>query len=371
MRHLARLISIVACLAVTTSVADAAPRRGHHTRVVKKKHRGKVFARVETRASDDDSTDEDDAKPRRKARAHEQARHDDDDDVRIVDDERDDEKREDEDDKADKKRHKTASLEAEDEAIDEAADEDQADEADEEETDEVEAPLTLHKGAPRKKDWSIAIGPYLWASSVQANVSLGSASVAAGVDFIDIQKHAKFGVPILGEARYRKLSVIGDVTYGVVALNGAREVGPFMVSVDGTAQSLMADGTAGYMVGGNDQSKVAIDARVGIRYQRTVVNAQVGLNENMLTPPPIVTSSKDALVGARVFVRPSKRFFVTGSGDVGVFGDSALTWSAAIDASVHAGKYVLVSAGWRTMTTDSPNLSLVMHGPRFAVQATF
>ncbi|HTL36103.1 MAG TPA: hypothetical protein VL326_23390 [Kofleriaceae bacterium] len=362
MRHLARHLAVVACIAVTATAVDAAPRRGQHTRVFKKKkkHVTKAGVGVEVaRASDDDDDDEsdDDAKPEpKKARAHKAARHVDDDD------------RDEDSDDEDKKRDKTASLEAEDEAIDEASDEE---DADEEETDEAEASLTLHKAPLSRKDWSIAFGPYVWASSVDANVSLGSANVAAGVDFIDITRHTKFGIELLGEARYRKLSVAGDFTYGVVALNGAREVGPFMVSVDGTATSLMADGTAGYTVAGNDHSLVAIEGRAGIRYQRTAVAVQVGVNESMLTPPAVVMSSKDALAGTRVFVRPSKRFYVSGSGDIGVFGDSTLTWSAAVDASVHVGSHVLLSLGWRTMTTESPTLSMVMHGPRFAAEATF
>jgi hypothetical protein len=358
MRHLARL-ALVACLALTASAVDAAPRHGHHTKAKKKKKASKKKHVTKARHAHVESDDEDeDVRVAAKS---------DDDDVRVTDEDQDADEDQDEDRRDDKdsdddderKPHELASLEAEDDAETEDV---------YEERDDVE-PVKLHNAAA-KKPWSFALGPYVWASSVDANVSLGGASVAAGVDFIDITRHTKFGMELLGEARYRKLCVTGDMTYGLVALNGSREVGPFMVTVDGRAGSLMADGTAGYQIGGDD-SKLAIEPRVGLRYQRTAVAMKVGLNENMLTPPAIVTSSRDALAGARVFVRPSRRVYFTGTGDIGMFGDSRLTWSAAVDASVHVSKYVLVSVGYRSLTTESPNISLVMHGPRFAVQATF
>jgi hypothetical protein len=54
-----------------------------------------------------------------------------------------------------------------------------------------------------------------------------------------------------------------------------------------------------------------------------------------------------------------------------VFGASTSTWSAAADASVRVHKYVLLTLGWRTMTNERPNTSIVVHGPRAAVQLMF
>ena len=83
-----------------------------------------------------------------------------------------------------------------------------------------DVPVGDHGGA---RDWHLAIGPYVWASSVDANVSLGSANVGSSVDFLQTTQHAKFGAELLADARYRRLSLSGDLMYGVVGLEGGKD----------------------------------------------------------------------------------------------------------------------------------------------------
>jgi hypothetical protein len=144
-----------------------------------------------------------------------------------------------------------------------------------------------------------------------------------------------------------------------------------MVTVNGTASSLLVDGFAGYRVAGDDHSVVSLEARGGIRYQRTEVAAAVDLGGSPVASPAIVDAARDVLTGARVFVRPSSRLYFTGAADVGVFGTSNITWSASADASLQLGSRVLMSLGWRTLTIEGANVSMVMHGPRAAVQLLF
>jgi hypothetical protein len=328
MRH---LLAIVACLAVTGSAVDAAPRHARHAKVAKK-----------TKAT-----------PKRKKAAPpvKQPVAINEDDIEIDED--------------------AIEIEEPDEA--EEADDDVAaesdDEDDSEEIDEGPA-VTKHALVRHTKKWNVAIGTYLWASDVDANVSLGSESIGAGVDFFQLTKHAKYGIPVLAEARYGRFSVVGDMMYGVIGVNGMKELGPVNVLVDAEIKSLQFDGAAGVTVLGNNESKLALEARGGVRYQRTVIAGSLGTAEMPSAPIGMVTASTDWLAGARVFVRPTRRVFFTGQADIGLFGDSARTWSAAADASVHL-PYSLLSVGYRTMTTDSPYVSLVMHGPRIAIQASF
>jgi hypothetical protein len=266
---------------------------------------------------------------------------------------------EDEEDEAPPRKHALASR------PDEA---DQAEETDE--TDQVEAPaVARHMTAAH--DWTFAIGPYLWASSVDANVSLGSSSVSTGVDFLDITHHAKYGVELVGEARYRKFSFSGDLMYGVVGLGGDRALGPLMVSVDGTATSLLVDGMAGYMVSGTDTSAFAIEARAGLRYQRTAVGAAVMLDDAMIASTGQVDAARDVVAGTRIFLRPFKRLYATAAGDVRALGTSNNTWSATADASLRLGSRFLLSLGYRMLTSERANVSMRMHGPRAALQVLF
>lgn len=246
-----------------------------------------------------------------------------------------------------------------------------------EELDELdqidEAPVKLRAKAPELREWTFAIGPYVWASSVQADISLGNSgqSVGTGIDFVDIKRHAKFGIELMSEARYGRFSLTGDFLYGVVAIDGARDVGPVMVAVDGSASSLLFDGVAGYLLAGGDRAVLSIEARGGVRYQRTAVNASIGLDGSHVASPGMNDTAADAIAGARVALRPFHRFAVAGAFDTRVFGMSSQTWSGSVDGSYQFGKRVLVSLGWRTLMTDRSNVSLTMFGPRAAVQLLF
>lgn len=242
---------------------------------------------------------------------------------------------------------------------------------DDERLDVIERPRGTRRSRARAKPWHVAIGPYLWASSVDANVSLGDASVSTGVDFMDIQRNARYGATILAEARYRRFGIYADVMYGVVGLDGQREVGPFMVKLAGTASSLMVDGAAGYLVAGDARSAIALEARVGLRYQRTAIAGAVNVAGAEVARPTYVDAAADGLAGARVVVRPHGRLTLAGVADAGVVGASSSTWSAAADAGVRVTRRVLLTLGWRTMTTRRENVSIVMHGPRAAIQLTF
>lgn len=310
MAHHVRLVALVACLAVT-GTAEAGT-----------KHRAKVAPPVEQDEDEDEDTDEE--------------------------------------------------QDGDDATTDRVA---LAEEADEEEADEIEAApvpkLRTRHRAGAAKDWHLAIGPYLWASSVDANISLGSSSVGAGVDFFEMQRHAKYGAEALVEARVGKLSFTGDLMWGVVGIDGAREVGPLMVTIDGTASSLLVDGAAGYRLAGGERDLLSLEVRAGVRYQRTSVSGTVQVGTSPLAGTTVVDAGGDALAGARVFVRPTPRFYLSASGDVGVVGSSNATWSATADAGVRLGQRVQLSLGYRTLMIDRANVAMTMHGPRAALQLLF
>lgn len=347
MRHLA----LAACLVLTGSVAHA--ENGRRAKPTKAKHRVKIAPPIEREddaESDDENEDEDEA-PERTARfagrsERKAARH-----------------------------MRMREEEEEDEAEDEATDKEERVAFAERDLDEemVDTPKKLRKAtAPaRKNDWNVAIGPYLWASSVDADVSIGGESVGTGIDFSQLNSHAKYGIELLAEVRYRKFSITGDLMYGVVGIDAEKEVGPLMVSLDGTASSLLIDGTAGYSFYGDDKSLVSIEGRGGIRYQRTAISGALGLGGSTVVKPHSVSGGSDGFAGGRVTVRPFRRFHFTGAADYGLFGASSTTWSASADASARITKHVMFSLGYRTLTIDRSNTAITMHGPRAALQLLF
>lgn len=334
MRHLA--LALAACIVLTGSFAVAAPRRGRHAKVTKMaKHRVKVAPPIEEPAESDTDAGDDEDMVSPKARLSGSGRK--------------------------SSRTARATFDREDEDV-----------IDPDEIDMAEAPVKLRKvAAKRANDWHLAIGPYLWASSVDASVSLGGASVSSGIDFAQITHHARYGAELLAEARYRRFSIASDFMYGVVDLDAAKTLGPLMVTVHGTARSLLLDGTAGYMLTGDDHSLLSIEARAGVRYQRTSVEAAVGIGGSDVASTEKVMAGADAIAGGRVVIHPFNRFYFSSAFDIGAFGSSSLTWSVAADASARLSSRLMLSVGWRTLTIEGASVSLVMHGPRAAVQLVF
>lgn len=235
------------------------------------------------------------------------------------------------------------------------------------------APARLHRkaAAHQGQDWHVALGPYVWAASVDAQVSVGGANVASGIDTAQLAKHTKFGAEALAEARYDRFALTGDLTYGVIGIDAGTSAAGIMATVTGEATSAMFDGAFGYMLAGGDHALLSFEARAGLRYQRTTVKAVASAAGGTLEIPEIVMASKDALAGARVFLRPSARLALSGTADVGVVGDSSSTWSVSVDASARLTDHFLLSAGWRTLTVEGGAVNTTMHGPRVALQLLF
>ena len=122
------------------------------------------------------------------------------------------------------------------------------------------------------------------------------------------------------------------------------------------------------MVAGGDHSLLSLEARGGVRYQRTTISGSVFVDESYVAGTTQIQSGTDALAGARVFLRPARWFSLAGKADVGVVGSSKSTWSASVEANLRVGSHVLLSLGFKRLTLDRADIAITMHGPRFMVQ---
>jgi hypothetical protein len=159
--------------------------------------------------------------------------------------------------------------------------------------------------------------------------------------------------------------------YGAASVTGSTDIASVMVTLTGNASSLLVDGAAGYQVIGDEDALFSLEARAGIRYQRTEVSGEISGAGITVQVPSSADDGTDAVVGARAVLRPAHWLFFSGVADYGVVGASDRTWSASADASLRVSSHVLVSVGWRTLTMERALVSLAMQGPRAAVQLVF
>jgi hypothetical protein len=257
---------------------------------------------------------------------------------------------------------KTVALDARD---------DDADRVDDKAPDPDAAKLVAVAPAHTSPGWQLEIGPYLWASSVQATASFGRLSTGIDLGFVTLVRHTRYGAEALAELRHGRFAISGDVMYGVAAFTAGTTIASVMATVAGNASSLMLDTAAGYQVLGDEEAPISLEARSGIRYQHMTLSGELGAAGISVQTPEIVDSATDVVVGARAVVRPVHALRLSGMFDIGVAGASDRTWSAAVDASLRVSSHVLVTAGWRTLTTERSLVNITMRGPRLAVQLVF
>jgi len=370
-----RTPAVLLALAVLTASATDSDARGRRTKASetkksKKKHKkAKKHTKVEAPTVDEDEqivseeaeqqdeaadADDDSDRPARKKK-RKKARK-----ARVHDEDADDEKVDDDENEDDRV------------ALDMRDDGDELSDDIDEDEDEA-APLSARKHTlGKERDWHVAIGPYLWASAVDADVNIGSAKLGATIDFGDMTKHARYGIPIMFEAGYKRVTLYTDFMYGVVDVAGKTEAGPLMIDIKGTAKNLMMDNFLGVTVlGASETAMLSVEPRVGLRYQRTVISGAVDLSGSQFAPPSQVSGESDALVGGRVIVRPFRKLSLIGLADGRIFGSSVSTWSATIEAKYKFTSFVQAALAYRTLTTDSAQVGLEMYGPRLTIQATF
>ena len=219
--------------------------------------------------------------------------------------------------------------------------------------------------------WQIAVGPFEWASAIQANVAFGPLTTGVDIGFISLVRHTRYGAEVMLEARHGRFGITGEITYGAAAFAASTEIASVMTTISGSAASLMVDSAVGYEVLGDDTSRFSIEARSGLRYQRNTVQGELGAAGITVQTPEIVDAGADVVVGARAVVRPARWLQVAGMFDYGVVGASDSTWSTALDASVRMSDRVLVTAGWRSLTMRRASVTIEMAGPRLAAQLVF
>jgi hypothetical protein len=266
-----------------------------------------------------------------------------------------------------------ASAAGDDTAGDEAAPADEVAAEDPPADDEVDAtpePVAHHHRAAAR-DWHLALGPYAWASAVDASVSANGMNLdTSGAQVQGLQPTIKYGGELMGEARYSRVALTGDLIFGAIGLDGGSMAGPATITFHGDVAAMMLDSGAGVTIIGNEHSVFAAEVRGGIRYERVSFHVSADISGGDVEKK-VVFGGSDTLAGGRIFFRPSRRWSFTGSADVGITGASSQTWSATAEASARVSTHVQLSLAYRTLTIQRATVDLVFHGPRLALAFLF
>ena len=203
---------------------------------------------------------------------------------------------------------------------------------------------TAWAGNSNSDHWEVVVAPYVWAVSLNGDVTVRGRTAKVDASFRDILKSSDsiFAFQGIVEARKGKWAVFVDGTYmALEAKTGT--VG--LVSVDTTTQLALVEFGALYRLreyslaeapGGslaNKDQKVVVDFLAGARYMN--LDAEIDLIAGPFSPSPgrIVSGGSkdwvDAVVGLRSIIDVTQKVQLLVRGDIGGFnGGSDLTWKA-------------------------------------------
>lgn len=234
-------------------------------------------------------------------------------------------------------------------------------------------------------DWQFQVTPYLWALSIDADVTVRGIESSQSVTFSDILSDLSFALMMEGEARKGRLGVYADVIYS--NLSDTDSAGGIRIRSD--ADAVWAGLGAYYRFGpwpllpdgGPSGPVVVVDPYAGARY--TYLNAELKVRGG----GPQVEQDKhwvDPIIGLRTIWVLTPRWSLTALGDIGGFGvGSDLTWQAAGLIGYRFGlfgdKDARFQAGYRALyqkydTGSGGNAfkwDATLHGPALALAIDF
>ena len=214
---------------------------------------------------------------------------------------------------------------------------------------------------PNTDGWQFKAAPYIWAVSLDGDMTVKGNTVAVDVNIIDIIKESDsiFALEGYFEARKGRWGGFIDGTYADLSMGG--NVGPLSTDVDFTYA--LVDFAVFYRVGtwplggasANNGQNLSLEVLAGGRYTSMDVELDIS------TPGPSTVVDKrqdwvDPIVGARVFLDLTDDLSLVFRGDIGGFGvGSDFTWNVAgllfYDFDLF-GKDASVVAGYRVLDQD-------------------
>jgi hypothetical protein len=195
-----------------------------------------------------------------------------------------------------------------------------------------------HAEDPAPETWQFSIAPYLWAMSLDGDVTVRGNDAGVDASFVDILQQSDSIIGLLGHGEARKGNW-GLYVDGVYARLGAKANPRAGLKIKSTAELSFLEGGAFYRVGqwdlgnmtdafGGGMTSVALETYAGARY--TSLNLSLDL-DNGVTQANAGSDKSwvDPLLGARAILDLTERLQLIVGGDIGGFGvGSDMTWSA-------------------------------------------
>ena len=229
---------------------------------------------------------------------------------------------------------------------------------------------------PKLRDgWSYTLAPYLWASSLRAEVNAGPISSTSEACFSDLLKQLKFGAQLRFEGLHDdRWGFYLDGTYMAMGDDATVRVGRFgLRGIDVEADFTQAYLDFGGTVRFGKQGK-SLDLLLGGRYTHLSTDVSVGWLLDIDDSADFVSP----MIGGRVQWALSEKWLMSVKGDVGGFGlgdapDLILGFTGLL--GYHLNDHTTLAFGYRfydfELEGDRYDADVQYHGPIVGVAFRF
>ncbi|MET0943203.1 MAG: hypothetical protein ABWY13_17765 [Mesorhizobium sp.] len=238
---------------------------------------------------------------------------------------------------------------------------------------DVVAPMAPEAVPVESGGWTFTVAPYFWAAGISGDIAqFGAPEVHIDQKFGDILSDLDFAAMVIGEARYDRFSLFGDVIYAKISTDSATPRGIVAETVGLTTSTFIGTAGAGYSILKSDQGYLDIVGAVRV----WSVDTDLSFSGGLLNGLDVSESQAwvDGLVGARGVFNFTPKIYLTGWGMVGA-GGADIDWDVAAGLGYHFNDTWSAVLGYRALGVDYTNddfvYDIVEQGPILGVVARF
>jgi hypothetical protein len=216
-----------------------------------------------------------------------------------------------------------------------------------------------------EEGWTFSVAPYFWAAGIDGEVGLfGLPTVDVDASFSDIFDHLDFGAMAIGEARYGRYSIFGDIIYAKISGEAGTPRGIVASSVEVSTETFAGLFGAGYSLFEADSGRLDVVAGARVWSVDTGISFSGGILDGVSRSDG--ATWVDAMAGLRGNYSITPEIYLTGWGLVGA-GGADIDWDVAGAVGYRFNDRIAAVAGYRALGVDYSNdgfvFDVVQQGP--------
>ncbi|WP_028054489.1 hypothetical protein [Sinorhizobium medicae] len=239
---------------------------------------------------------------------------------------------------------------------------------------DLKQPFIVPEAKPASTEgWTFAGNPYFWGAAIAGDVGqFGLPAVHLESDFVDVLKDLEFGFMAIGEARYERFSIFGDIIYTKVSSGAATPLGVVAERVETTSETFAGLVGGGYAILQDDRSNIDIVAGARVWHASTEISFSGGLLGGI--------SGRDSATWVDVMAGFRGRHFLTDHFHVNAWGllgagQADLDWDLAAGVGYDFNDRISTVAGYRALGVDYNDdrfvFDVVQQGPILGLLVRF